>query len=230
MGMGDSSVATSGTKKKKKGFVKSLAKGFSIKKKKQRPDDDSVVGVALDRSNNNANGSNSAQANAAFAAAPPRNVGGANTYQPGGPPSSAATGRSSPAVSSIPKPIQVVLLLMDPTSRRFELLQLEFDSNKAMVSDVLRQIQCSATEKTLRDTSYHGVCDQFGMEMIASMKLSKFCNGNDVVMAMPKGMTGKDTAKLAGPILGDPKVEDMVSLLIYLAYVCLWCIMYHQTS
>lgn len=100
---------------------------------------------------------------------------------------------------------------MDPTSRRFELLQLEFDSNKAMVSDVLRQIQCSATEKTLRDTSYHGVCDQFGMEMIASMKLSKFCNGNDVVMAMPKGMTGKDTAKLAGPILGDPKVEDMLA-------------------
>lgn len=100
---------------------------------------------------------------------------------------------------------------MDPSSRRFELLQLEFDSTKALVSDVLRQIQSSATEKTLRDMSYGGVCDQAGMEMISSMKLSKFCEGNDVVMAMPSGMTGEQTAKLAAPILGDPKVEDMVS-------------------
>eukprot|EP00984_Skeletonema_dohrnii_P022199 scaffold11318_cov68-Skeletonema_dohrnii-CCMP3373.AAC.1 len=66
----------------------------------------------------------------------------------------AATAR--PAASPAAKPIQVVLLLMDPNSRRFELLQLEFDSNKALVSDVVRQVQSSATEDTLRNLSYGG--------------------------------------------------------------------------
>jgi len=80
-----------------------------------------------------------------------------------------------------------------------------------LVSDVLRQIQCSATETTLRDMKYIGVCDQMGMEMIASMKLSKFCGGDDIVLAIPSGMTGSDTSKLAGPILGDPKVENMLA-------------------
>lgn len=109
------------------------------------------------------------------------------------------------------KPIQVVLLLLDPNSRRFELLQLEFDSNKALVSDVVRQVQSSATEDTLRNLSYGGVCDQDGVEMIQSLKLSNFCEGNEIVMAIPKGMSGSDTLKLAQPILSDRKVADMVS-------------------
>lgn len=208
--MGDSStIASSGTKKKKKGIFKSIGKGLSYKKKKKRPDDESLTGISLDR-----NGGNSASAAAAAAGrVAPRSVAFANDHQTipkttGGGSSSATT--SSSSVGTIAKPIQVVLLLMDPASRRFELLQLEFDSNKAMVSDVLRQIQCSATETTLRDMNYVGVCDQSGMEMISSMKLSKFCKGDDIVLAMPDGMRGVDTAKLAGPILSDPKVEDML--------------------
>mmetsp|Transcript_18188 Transcript_18188/g.27028 ORF Transcript_18188/g.27028 Transcript_18188/m.27028 type:complete len:377 (+) Transcript_18188:129-1259(+) len=120
----------------------------------------------------------------------------------------AATAR--PAASPAAKPIQVVLLLMDPNSRRFELLQLEFDSNKALVSDVVRQVQSSATEDTLRNLSYGGVCDQDGTEMIQSLKLSNFCMGNEIVMAIPKGMSGKATLQLAQPILSDPKVADML--------------------
>lgn len=184
MAGGSSSVATDGiTKKKKKGIFKSLGKGLSYKKKKNRPDDESVVGVNIESS---ASGAQS------------RSVSFNDDYQPSSssksPPSftTTSTTSSSTAQSSQPpaKPIQVVLLLMDPTSRRFELLQLEFDSTKAMVSDVLRQIKCSATESSLRDMTYGGVADITGMEMIATMKLSRFCNGNDVVMAIPGGMSG----------------------------------------
>lgn len=193
---GDSSVSTSGTKKKKKSIVKSIAKGLSFKKKKERPDDESVVGVAIDRG--------------VPAAGRKQNPSSAVSQSTPSVPSTPSA--SSATTSSLAKPIQVVLLLMDPSSRRFELLQLEFDSNKAMVSDVIRQIQSSATETTLRDMTYIGVCDIHGVEMIASMKLSKFCKGNDIVMALPRGMSGRETAKLAGPILGDRKVEEMVSL------------------
>jgi hypothetical protein len=35
-----------------------------------------------------------------------------------------------------------------------------------------------------------------------------------VVIAIPNGMTGKDTAKLARPILFDTKVKEMVRVLI----------------
>ena len=209
MARGDASVATTGTKKKKKSIVKSIAKGLSFKKKKHKPDDESVVGVALERDI-----PNSPATAPTSSYIPPR-----KESKSGGSTNGAV---SAAGESTAAKPIQVVLLLMDPSSRRFELLQLEFDSNKAMVSDVIRQIQSSATETTLRDMNYVGVCDQLGVEMIASMKLSKFCKGNDIVMAIPRGLNGKETAKLAGPILGDPKVADMVSyccgvtiLLIY---------------
>lgn len=118
--------------------------------------------------------------------------------------------KPTPPVASAAKPIQVVLLLMDPNSRRFELLQLEFDSNTALVSDVVRQIQLSATENSLRNLKYEGVCDQDGLEMVQSFKLSNFCKRNDIVLAIPKGMNGKMTVEMAQPILSDSKVADMV--------------------
>lgn len=191
-----SSVATSGSKKKKKGF-KSLAKGFSFKKKKQRPDDDSVVGVALEREDSGGG--------------PPASVrsGGAAMSNGGG-----ATARVAP-VAPTPTPIQVVLLLMDPSSRRFELLQLEFDVNKAYVHNVMDQIRDSATEKSLRDITFVGVCNQAGQEMMGTMKLSQFCQGNEVIVAMPQGMSGKDTAKISEPILSDPKVIEMVRICLF---------------
>lgn len=106
--------------------------------------------------------------------------------------------------------IQVVLLLMDPGTRRFELLQLEFDSSKALVSDVLLQVPLSATEPVLQNQTYVGVCNRFGTEMIQRLRLAEFCTSNEVVLAIPEGLSPKDCAKLARPILGDPKVVAML--------------------
>jgi len=194
--MGDESLsmATVGTKKKKKNVFKSIAKGMSFKKKKKHPDDASVLGVSM--ASNSVSG------------------------PPAAPVPAVVNGKRSndnkivaPSKNDNP-PIQIILLLMDPASRRFELLQLEFDSTKALVSDILLQIELSATEKTLREMAYVGVCDRSGMEMISSMKLAHFCNaerGNEVVLAIPKGMSGVETAALATPILEDEKVVEMVS-------------------
>lgn len=181
MPSGGSSVATDATKKKKKKNVIKSIAKGMSFKKKKKFKDDDTVVGVAVDTSNGASKNNKAV--------------------------------KQPVVSSgiAPKPIQVVLLLMDPNSRRFELLQLEFDSNKALVSDVVRQVQSSATETTLRNLSYGGVCDQDGNEMISSLKLSNFCEGNEIVMAIPMGMTGKATLKLAHPILSDPKVADMVS-------------------
>lgn len=210
MTLDTASVATNATKKPKKSFVKSVksvAKGLSLKRKKKRSDgdDESVLSVALD--NGGANNSTVALKSAAGGGVPQPQP--TTITKSSSPPAAVGSSSSSPA-----KPIQVFVLLMDPTSRRFELLQLEFDANKATVGDIQHQIKHSATEKTLRDMVYDGVCDRMGVEMISSMKLLRFCNGGDVVMAMPRGMTGKETAKLAKPILNDPKVENMASVTL----------------
>ena len=225
--MGEASVTTNAitsTKKKKKGFFKSLAKGISFKKKKKHVDDESVVGVALDAKSVVSRADASTTAGSMPRSVGPRGDGAGRKAPAAGGAAAGATRSASNDGSSVnndvnnfganplTKPIQVVLLLMDPASRRFELLQLEFDSNKALVGDVLRQIQCSATETSLRDMDYAGVCDREGNEMIQSQRLAQFCRGNEVVMAMPNGMSGRETANLARPILNDPKVVDMVRL------------------
>lgn len=108
--------------------------------------------------------------------------------------------------------LKVVLLLMDPNTRRFELLQLEFDSNKALVNDVLKQIHVSVTEEALRAQNYTGICGKAATTMPPNKLLAEFCAGNDVLVAIPDGVTAKECARLAKPILSDEKVGAMVRI------------------
>lgn len=106
--------------------------------------------------------------------------------------------------------LKVVLLLMDPETRRFELLQLEFDSDKALVSDVLTQIPVAVTEAVLKKQTYVGICGSTGTEMSSGILLSEFCKGNDVLVAIPDGVPSSECARLAKPILNDEKVINML--------------------
>lgn len=115
--------------------------------------------------------------------------------------------------------LKVVLLLMDPETRRFELLQLEFDSLKALVSDVLAQIPISVTEEALRLQTYTGISGKDGVEMPPSKLLSSFCKGNEVLVAVPDGVAPKECARLARPILSDDKVVTMVRYYYHCFFV-----------
>lgn len=106
--------------------------------------------------------------------------------------------------------LKVVLLLMDAKSRRFELLQLEFDSVKASVSDVLAQIPIAVTEDCLQQQSYVGITCCDGVEKSSEDVLADFCKGGDVMVAIAREMTATGCVKLALPILADPKVMAMV--------------------
>merc|ERR1711957_1110792 len=86
-------------------------------------------------------------------------------------------------------PIAIVVLLMDPESRRFELLQLEFDTTKATVADILQQIPISATEESLRTQKFDSVCDTNGLEYDHDKPLSDYVKGNSVVITVPKSDT-----------------------------------------
>jgi len=110
-------------------------------------------------------------------------------------------------------PIAIVLLLMDPKTRRFELLQLEFDTTKATVSDILQQIPISATEESLRTQSFEIVCDIEGLEYDHDKSLSHYLDDNAVIITVPKSNHAngpEHAAKMARPILRDPKVQEML--------------------
>lgn len=109
-----------------------------------------------------------------------------------------------------PYMLKVVLLLMDPRTRRFELLQLEFDSSKALVADVLSQIPISATEDALKDQGYIGICGHDGKQMPQQFLLSQLSKGNEVLVAIPYGQEGANVAKYARPILNDSQVVSML--------------------
>ena len=79
-----------------------------------------------------------------------------------------------------------------------------------LVSDVLAQIPISVTEQALRSQSYTGICGRAGKEMPPEKLLATFCQGNEVLVAIPAGVQAQECARLARPILSDSKVMQMV--------------------
>jgi len=198
---------TGGTKKKKSAvpelsFEEAAAKitaktatAAPAKAESAPGDDETEYGVVLDKG---------AKALPTPATPPRKDAAPAKAATPG------SAKKSSGAAAASGPALQVVLLLMDPKTRRFELLQLEFEAEKAVVADVLTQISLSATEQSLRTQKYTGVADRTGASKEKTVVLSSFCSANDIILAIPEGMTASECSKLARPILGDPKVNTML--------------------
>jgi hypothetical protein len=106
--------------------------------------------------------------------------------------------------------IIVVLLLIDPKTLRFELLQLEFDSRTATVLNALQQIPDSATEFSIKSQVYKCVIDGQLKQQSGKTLLKSFATSKDVLVAMATKQSLEDASRLARPILCDPKVVTMV--------------------
>ena len=112
-------------------------------------------------------------------------------------------------------PVSLVLLLVDPDTLRFELLQLDFDTpQEAKVGDVLEQIKESITEPAIRSLEFHSLVDRKGAQFSATTALAKALTNRkrskDILVVLSKGVTTEQCGKLARPILGDSKVISMV--------------------
>ncbi|KAL7570168.1 hypothetical protein ACA910_020006 [Epithemia clementina (nom. ined.)] len=106
--------------------------------------------------------------------------------------------------------LRMILLLMDIASRRFELLQLEFDSDKALVSDILEQVPESVTVQSLRGQTFDGIITVDGEEKPMGQRLAEFCTGNDILVAIPHQTSSREAARLAKQILSNPKIASML--------------------
>mmetsp|Transcript_26104 Transcript_26104/g.38902 ORF Transcript_26104/g.38902 Transcript_26104/m.38902 type:complete len:459 (-) Transcript_26104:518-1894(-) len=124
------------------------------------------------------------------------------------------TGGSKPSVASGVKTSQIFLLIMDPASRCFEVLQLDLDMEQAIVSDLLHQIPESATDSVLQNVVYCGVCRPYSdtsLDASSSLQASGIQN-DDVLIAIPKEMDLNRVHALAEPILTDPDVASVLKL------------------
>jgi hypothetical protein len=122
----------------------------------------------------------------------------------------------STAVPSTPivgDPIHVILLVMDPKTRRFELLQLEFDSATSKVSEIFVQLAASATEPSLKSQTYEMLVNVKGDELVHSKSLAEYFDSAGIVIAVPTTTveSGAIIARMANPILTNPRVHAMVS-------------------
>ena len=78
---------------------------------------------------------------------------------------------------------------MDPHTRRFELLQLEFDSHTATVSDITDQIAISATEPSLQGQQFdkNGLVTLKGTTLESGKKVGAYVDAGcaAIVIAVP---------------------------------------------
>jgi len=130
--------------------------------------------------------------------------------------SSAAKSQANSVVDSVKTPlgdpIHVILLLMDPKTRRFELLQLEFDSSSAKVNDIFAQISISATEPSLKSQKYENLTNLKGEDLEGAKDIAKYIDSAGIIIAVPSTTEekGEKIVKMASPILTNPKVHAML--------------------
>eukprot|EP00526_Cylindrotheca_closterium_P001328 CAMPEP_0113610620 /NCGR_PEP_ID=MMETSP0017_2-20120614/5123_1 /TAXON_ID=2856 /ORGANISM="Cylindrotheca closterium" /LENGTH=555 /DNA_ID=CAMNT_0000519519 /DNA_START=221 /DNA_END=1885 /DNA_ORIENTATION=+ /assembly_acc=CAM_ASM_000147 len=118
--------------------------------------------------------------------------------------------------------ITLVILLVDPNTKRFELLQLQQNpgspkkQKNLKVKSVLQKFKKSITDPELKKLKFVGLVDRFGVCHKPNARLAtamKFDNKKDILVGLVQGV--HDTDKLiqsVRPILGDPKMGKLLDM------------------
>lgn len=128
---------------------------------------------------------------------------------------SSATGRLTDGAS-----FKIFLFLIQPKSKIFEIIQLFYSPSETLVGDLLDLIPANATEPALGMQEYIGLCRPKGnghridLDMLASgsngnRECAKIIRG-EILVAIPAGYSGPMCAKLAEPLLTNPKVQKLL--------------------
>jgi hypothetical protein len=136
--------------------------------------------------------------------------------------------RSSSSSSCRPKDpnaYKIFLLLLQPKSKIFELIQLIYSPNDTTLGDILKMIPDNATEHALGAQEYLGLCRPKGEEelldknLLASEPTLAGASGDteganitlgEILVAIPQGYTGSDVAALSKQILTNPKIVKLL--------------------
>lgn len=108
---------------------------------------------------------------------------------------------------------RILVLLVCPESHRLEIVPVDFRDSTTRVEDVLPSLTDSIENKFLSSKSYVGLCwPRSGKELINCIKISEhYVDENEILCAIPTGMTGAQCRDLAQPLLGDLKTYTRLS-------------------
>jgi hypothetical protein len=92
-----------------------------------------------------------------------------------------------------------ILLLLVSNESSSEVLHLEFNSDNALVDDVLDRVM---VVKDLRCKHYRGICNISGDEFPTGSPLKSIVTKeNEFMICIPEGITAAESAKLAAPLM-----------------------------
>ncbi|CAJ1946275.1 unnamed protein product [Cylindrotheca closterium] len=119
-----------------------------------------------------------------------------------------------------PNAYKIFLLLLQPESKIFELIQLIYMPNDTTVGKIIQMIPENATEAALGTQKYSGLCrpkteeelidlDVLASETSSGMVSAKITLG-EILVAIPKGYSGTKVAALSKQILSNPKIVKLL--------------------
>jgi hypothetical protein len=130
------------------------------------------------------------------------------------------SGGSSKIRKTDPNAYKIFLLLLQPKSKIFELIQLIYSPNDTTVGDILKMIPDNATEQALGSQDYIGLCRPKTQEELLDQELlaseartgveSALITLGEILVAIPQGFTGPDVAALSKQILANPKIVKLL--------------------
>jgi len=111
----------------------------------------------------------------------------------------------------------IVVMLIDSFSTRFELIRLEFEPSLTLVKDVLNEVHSTEVHNdSLRNITYTSLFTSGGVVLNNDKRIKDYFPNNDgdiVVIAVPKGNNNQEFLKLATPILMNERVIRMLNIL-----------------
>lgn len=129
----------------------------------------------------------------------------------------------TPARPSTPSSaVNIFLLLVEPHTKVFELIDLTYPRLKTTIGDLLRMIPRHATLPSLTTQRYIGLTRPYkkhdpltDLRMLASnsvfhAKVTADLRPGEVVLAIPAHTSARNMVQLAKPILANPKIQQML--------------------
>jgi hypothetical protein len=105
-----------------------------------------------------------------------------------------------------------LMLLMNPRSKLFEIIQVSFSAERATVGDILRGIRDVATDPRLAHQTYTGLAYQ-GMHISAMVPVDMIVeaqtNGKPL-LAVPRNFSAGEIERMASELLGRPQVLQLL--------------------
>ena len=150
----------------------------------------------------------------------------ATTTGPGNSSSSTSSSRLQ-LLRQDPNACKIFLLLLQPQSKIFELIQLLYAPHDTTVGDLLNLIPSHATEPALGSQDYVGLCrpkthqELLDLDMLATSTIGTSGKTSlappsaqivlgEILVAIPQGYTGTTVATLSQQILSNPKIVKLL--------------------